>query len=173
MDFIKLELTATEYNGWPKCKFYIDSDLIEDYTFTTGRAEITLPVDLLDGEHSLIIELYDKTSRNTKFENNQIVQDQLVTLENIYINNIKLPNAIKYFGVYKFNDQTIPQGLTWGCNGQWTWVFETPIVTWVLDKKIEENEKYNPPLVPFREKIKLEQEKLEILASKLEQYNVQ
>jgi len=160
MDYIKLELSATECNGWPKCNFYIDSDLIEDYEFSSSAAEITLPLELLDGDHVLTVELYGKTTKNTKVENNKIIQDQLVTLENIIVNNIKLPDFCKYLGVYSYSDQIIPQGLTWGVNGQWNWEFKMPIIAWILDRKIADQELHYPPAVTYLERIELERKQI-------------
>lgn len=138
LDQLVLEFTATCYNGWPKLKFYIDDDLYEDFTFTESKATVKLPLSLVDGEHELVVELYNKTTSNTLVDDNgNIIQDQLVTLDNLYFDNVQLPNFVKYSGIYYFNDQKIPQGLTWGVNGNWKLNFATPLVGWVLEKKDE------------------------------------
>jgi hypothetical protein len=144
MNKIDLIFRATECNGWPKLKFLLDLDLIEDYNFTTSEAKIMIPIDLVKGKHTLFVEFYGKTPRNTKVDNdNNILEDQTVELIDIYVDDILLPNFYKWMGVYKFGDQIHPQALKWGCNGIWSWDIEIPLISWLLEKKIEQREKYN------------------------------
>jgi hypothetical protein len=44
-----------------------------------------------------------------------------------------------------------------------------PYDSWILNKKIEESEKYNKPDIPFAEKIQFENNKLAELEEKLNQ----
>ena len=158
MDSIKLRFRTTECNGWPKVQVLIDNDLYDDHLFSASEETITIPVGLLDGLHNLTIEIYGKTPKNTIVdEQGNIVKAQLIELTDIYINDVKLPEYFKYFGIYKFNGQEYPQATVWGCNGVWEWDFGTPLVTWALDKKVEQNEKYNPVGTP---QIRLVEEKL-------------
>lgn len=162
MNKIKLTFKATECNGWPKLQFLIDQDLIEDYAFTSDTAEITIPVDLVEGTHSLFVELYGKTANNTKIDaDGNIIQDQTVELINMYVDDILLPDFYKWLGTYKFNNQIHLQALKWGCNGVWTWDMQIPLVSWLLDKKIENEEEFNPPSITWDERLKLEQEKIQ------------
>ena len=149
MNTLKITFKTSECNGWPKLRLLIDNDLYEDHLFSSEDEAITVPIEFLDGSHLLELEIYDKTSVNTKVDSaGNIIQDQLIELVDMYVDDVKLPGYFKYMGVYKFNNQTYPQATTWGCNGIWAWEFSTPIVTWVIDKKNENNEKYNPPIIP-------------------------
>lgn len=134
-DYLSLVFSASQHNGWPKLKFYLDDDLYEDYTFTSSSAKIDIPLVLVDGEHELTIELYDKTYNNTKVVNDLIVEDQIVTLEQIQIGGVVVPDFVKYAGVYYTKEQTYPNGLTWGINGQWQLTFKTPFIDWILAEK--------------------------------------
>lgn len=149
MNNLKITFNASECNGWPKLRVLIDNDLYEDHLFSSTNESITVPIEFLDGRHILELEIYGKTSANTKVDSaGNIIQDQLIELVDMFVDDIKLPEYFKYIGVYKFNDQIYPQATVWGCNGSWTWEFFTPIVTWAIDKKNDNAEKYNPPTIP-------------------------
>ena len=148
MNNLKITFSASECNGWPKLRVLIDNDLYEDHLFSSTNESITVPIELLDGRHVLELEIYGKTSVNTKVDREgNIIQDQLIELVDMFIDDVKLPEYFKYIGIYKFNNQTYPQALVWGCNGSWIWEFSTPIITWAIDKKTDNAEKYNPPTI--------------------------
>jgi hypothetical protein len=134
-DNLSLVFSASQHNGWPKLKFYLDDDLYEDYTFTGPSARVDIPLVLVDGEHELTIELYDKTHNNTKVVDDQIIEDQIVTLEQIQIGGVAVPDFVKYSGVYYTKEQTYPNGLTWGINGEWRVKFKMPFISWILEEK--------------------------------------
>jgi len=135
MNDLAISFTATECNGWPRLKFLVDDDLIQDYEFTSDSALIKIPLDLLDGEHVLDIEFYGKTYNNTILVDNNIVKDQLVTLDTICIDNVPVPDFFKYQGLYIVGPTTKPRALTWGENGVWKLTFVYPIVDWLLELK--------------------------------------
>lgn len=168
MNVLMLKLRATECNGWPKIKIFIDNDIIEEYEFNNKDASIIIPIDLLDGQYTLNIELFNKNKHNCIIDNNgKIIQDQTVELVDIYIDNIRLPNFYKWMGIYKFGDQTLLQAVKWGYNGVWSWTFEVPIITWILNKKIEDQEKNNKPKVSYFEIIKKDEELLDLMDSNI------
>ena len=121
MNCLGLLFTATECNGWPKLQFLINDDLIQDHQFTSSSELIEIPLDLFDGAHELGIELYGKTTTNTVLVNNIIVEDQLVTLDTIFIDGVPVPDFVKYSGIYTVGQQK----------------FNYPIIDWVLDLKFE------------------------------------
>lgn len=139
MNQLKLKFTATECRGWPRLKFYIDDDLYEEYHFIETLGEVVLPIYLENGPHELVIELFGKTQENTVFVDGQFLQDQLVTLDEICIDEIPVPNFIKYSGQYHVGETSRPSALTWGQNGRWVLQFQTPIITWVVDQKHQRN----------------------------------
>jgi hypothetical protein len=133
MNQLKLNFSATKCKSWPKLRFYIDGDLYEDYHFESESATITLPIDLLPGEHELSIELYGKTMENTVVDGDKIVEDQLVTIESMSIDDVELLPMFIYHGRVDGAEHT-PQ-MVWGINGFWRWRFGAPIIDWVLDYK--------------------------------------
>jgi hypothetical protein len=141
---LKFEFNVSECNGWPSLHFLIDGDLYLDHQFTHTHELVELPIDLLDSDHLLSLDITKKTPKNTIVDNDgTIIKDQLIELKHVYIDDIKLPNFYLYNSVYKFHNQSYEQALVWGCNGTWEWKFATPIITWALDFKIAHREKYD------------------------------
>lgn len=143
MHWLGLEFQATYCQGWPTIKIYIDNDLYQDFEFLSDSAKIDVPLDLLPGSHELSIELYGKTNLNTKVENDIILQDQLVALKSMSIDNVILPDVVLYQGIYETKDNKHPKILTWGKNGKYNLQFESPIINWVLDLKLQALENQN------------------------------
>jgi hypothetical protein len=136
MNILKLQFEAKECNGWPKLRFLIDDDLYQDFEFSQTIDSVEIPVDLLDGPHELRIDLHSKTHNNTIIVDDTIINDQLVTLTDIYVDNIRIPDFIKYKGTYCVDNNIFPQALTWGQNGFWLLNFEYPIINWILEIKL-------------------------------------
>jgi hypothetical protein len=155
----QLELTfnATESIGWPKLRFFINEDLIEDFQFKTNNATVVIPIDLIDGEYMLSVELYSKPESSTQY----------VELTDMCVDGIKLVDFYKWLGVYKFNNQVHPQALRWECNGVWEWKFCIPLLTYLLDKKIENEEKFTPPLMTNSERLAIERQKISVFEEQL------
>ena len=170
MNILSLVFSASFCNGWPKIKVYLDEDLYHDYEFVSHSGIVDLPIDLLDGPHILKIELYNKTNQNTKIEDDAIIQDQLVTLENIKVDGVIVPKEFLYKGQYTVNNIAPHQGLTWGINGHWSWNFQTPIINWIIiQKNLNENLLINPSISQnySEEKHRAILEHLNILETKL------
>lgn len=168
MNILKLNFLLSECRGWPKVKIYLDDDLYEDKEFQYNNETVTIPLDLVDGDHVLIIETYGKTFENTLQDSQgNIIQDQTITLNSIIVDDIVLPEFFSFTGIYKFDDQEHTQAFTWGKNGKWIWPFETPIITWLLNEKIKNRERYIKPEMPFHERLELENKKLNLFNEQL------
>ena len=149
MTILKFAFRTSECNGWPKVNILIDNDLYHDHQFSSVEETVVLPIELLDGDHLLEIEIYGKTTKNTILDSmGNIISDQLIELVDIYVDDIKLPDWFKYLGIYTYNNQELPRATIWGCNGSWHWEFKMPMITWIIDKKFEHAEKFNPPEIP-------------------------
>ena len=142
MNQLSITFEATFCNGWPRLKFYLDDALYQEFVVNAESTTINLPIDLLDGDHKLAIELWGKTRLNTIVKDGIIVKDQLVTLESIKVDGIQLPNFFKYIGIFDNGIGLQSPCMTWGQNGQWRWNFSTPLITWVLKNINEEEKKY-------------------------------
>jgi hypothetical protein len=162
MDTLSINFFCGEYRGWSKARFILDNDIYHDYHFSKQEETVQVSLDLLDGKHTLQIEFYGKTEANVLFSEaeNKIVQEQFLELRNIYVNNVEVPEFITYSGVYAFNDQQHKSATWFGVNGTWTLEFQTPIIDWLLNEKILIEEKYNPPVITFSQKVNIEKEKL-------------
>ena len=132
---LTLQFQATECNGWPKIRILIDNDIIEEYEFDQNTATIDIPIDLVDGEHVLEIERYDKTNHNIVFVDGKILQDQSVTLMDLYVDGIKLPEMFKYNSKFCYNNSELISVLDWGPNGVWSWRFNTPLLQNLIDQR--------------------------------------
>ena len=132
---LTLHLQATDCRGWPKIRIVIDNNIIQEYDFDQDTAVIEIPLDLLDGDHVLEIERYGKTDQNIVFMDGKILQDQVVTLVDMYVDNVKLPEMFKYDGKFCYNNLELPSVLVWGPNGVWSWKFTTPLLENLIDRK--------------------------------------
>lgn len=139
---------ATECNGWPKLRFCIDNDVLLEHDFTSEIDLISLDLDLLDGDHELEIERYDKKDDNLIFIDGKIKRDQTVELLDFFVDNVKLPMDFKYQGTFYYRDQVVPSGLVWGPNGKFIWHFKTPIVSWIVDWKNQQDPEVIDLFVP-------------------------
>jgi len=162
MNTLSIDFNCGEYNGWPKARILLDNDIYHDYYFSKQEETVSIPLDLLEGEHTLSIEFYGKTNKNVLFSKseNKVLQEQFLEIKNIYIDNIEIPEFIKYSGVYSFNGEEYKSAMWFGVNGTWSIKFYTPIIDWILHEKILLEEKYNPPNMLYYDKVNIEKEKL-------------
>lgn len=134
MNTLSFEFDSQNCNGWAQLRFLIDNDIYLEHQITSAKERVDLQLDLLPGAHCLQIERYGKrTPENIVFVDGKILQDQMTSLVDIYIDDIRLPDHIKYSGVFAHDDQTVPGGLWWGPNGTWTLNIETPLLDWVIN----------------------------------------
>lgn len=171
MNLLGLEFSATKCVNWPSLRFYVDEDLYQEFQFESSAGSIFIPLELMDGEHLLEIELYGKTYDNTKILDGNIIEDQLVTLEKILIDGVPLPSKFLYHG--RLEDNPDSPSLTWGKNGKWIWCFNAPIINWALDFYRTDNvvettltsmysEQKNKKLLSILDKIEKELENVKI-----------
>lgn len=140
---IVLDLVATFCQSWPRIEVDIDNKNSKQYLLDRPFNKITLRVSDDPGSHALNIKLIGKTHDHTKVEHGQITQDQTVTLRNIYVNDVDLPQLFLYQGTYNDGQSERQQCLTWGINDSvWTWAFDTPIIDWAIWCKNENDNQY-------------------------------
>ncbi len=130
-----LEFTASHCEGWPKIRILIDNDIMHEHEFDQETAKIDIPIDLLDGDHLLEIERYGKTNLNIVFIDGKILQDQSVTLVDMFVDGIKLPEMFKYNSKFCYDNLELPSVLVWGPNGIWAWRFRTPLLQNLIDQR--------------------------------------
>lgn len=130
-----LVFAATECQGWPRIRIGVDGDVLVDHDFTSQTESVCVDIDLLPGQHCLEIERWGKQTTNVHHRDGVILQDQTVTLREIYLDDVKLPEWWTSSGSFYYNDQIIHQGMIWGPNGVYRLPFQTPFVTWILAEK--------------------------------------
>ena len=139
MQTVLFEFEATECNGWPKIRIGIDGDVLVDHDFTSSHEYVEVKYDVVDGAHTFDIERWGKQNFNIVHDQGIILQDQTVTLKNIWVQDVCLPEWVKSQGTFRFDDVTLPAGLTWGPNGVYSIPAQTPLVNWIVHQNTQRN----------------------------------
>jgi hypothetical protein len=132
---LELGFSSTYCNGWPNLNIHLNGLLYKQHQFSSSFEKILVSYQFDQGPHLLTLELHSKTNNNTKLVNGTIVEDQLLTLDYIKVDNVKLPDYFLCMGKYTYKNSDPKQGLTWGINGQWLWQFTAPIIDWIINIK--------------------------------------
>ncbi len=142
MNTITLVLRATEFNGWPKVKIFLggtclfDKELSQEFT--------SIDVLLNDRDDYIKVERYGKTHDQFKLVDGKIVEDQILEIYSLVVDGVKIPDWFKYNQSYiEFDNIKHSNSTVLGPNGFWTLQFKLPFITFLLDKKIEHEAKYN------------------------------
>ena len=135
MIFLKFQFSAIECNGWPKLRFIIDDDIHLEHEFTSNTESVPLLFDIEHGKHVLQIERYGKKDNNIILDGQTIVRDQIVELQDIFLEDIKLPDYVKYSGSFRYSGRVEPSSMYWGPNGVFELDFETPFVDWIINQQ--------------------------------------
>lgn len=150
---LKIKFQCSKFKRWPKVKIFVDGDLLEEVHFTKKNEEVQMPLSLLDGEHLLEIEHFDKTNQDTEFHNGKILQDTRFEITNINIFDYDIPytpllncNFIpEWSRLTKPNNMAdqLPQSRVVGPNGTWSFKFGTPIEEWIINQRRKINDLSN------------------------------
>lgn len=128
MNQFRIYFKSSNVNGRPQVRVWVGDRLVEDQQLVNEIDTIEFSVA---NETTIHVERYGKTKDNSTDE-----LDQYLEIEKITVDNIRLPDFILYnHSHFKFDNQSIV-GLTFNPNGVWTFKFEQPFITWVLDQKI-------------------------------------
>lgn len=151
MNNIEINFKNYKFKRFPKVKIYVDRELIEEVQFDKEEQTVRVLVALEDGKHTLEIEHFDKTSRDTQIKDGNIVADTKFTINSIVIDDFDFSSSLLYQCEFRANwkdldkpkdfPDVLSQSLTIGPNGIWRLPFETPIDDWLIQCKIEENER--------------------------------
>ena len=143
--FIEISFNNQKFLRYPKVKIFIDGDLLEEKTFEKQKETVTIPVDMIDGDHLLEIEHFDKTNRDTEFKNGEILRDTKFTIEKINICSYDIPYGFFLNCVFKPDwshltqpknfPKQIKQSQIVGPNGTWSLNFTTPIDDWLINER--------------------------------------
>ena len=134
-----IELAVKPYWGqcWPEVLIKLDEVILHDGPLTEVK-NFKIEPFLTRGEHTITVELFNKTDANTGENFDQAVEITGVTFENI--GTERFVWAGKYTPKYPepwASEQTGPLPLVltnstvMGWNGRWELEFTTPIFTWI------------------------------------------
>ena len=142
---LKFQFRCQPCNGWPRIQVKIDDRLLCDHDFSQDEEYLTISVPVATGTRKLSITRYGKTQDNTKVdEHGNIVQDQILEIKSVDVRGSRIPDYIfDQHSVFQFDDQTHLGSRYFGPNGQWTFEFVEPLVTWILDQKILHEAQYS------------------------------
>lgn len=150
---LKINFECYKFKHWPKVKIFVDGDLLEEVYFTKKYEEVKMPLSLLEGEHLLEIEHFDKTNQDTEFYNGDILQDTKFEISNINIFDYDIPytpllscNFVPEWSKLtrpKNFPKELPQSRVVGPNGIWSFKFATPIEDWIINQRRKQNELTN------------------------------
>lgn len=142
-NLLQIVFNPVDCNGFPRIRVALDNDLICDVEINPSNQTVEVPVSKSVGRRILTVERYGKTNDNCNGD-----QDQTLEIVNIKIDNASLPKfLINSNSRFEFNDQCHPGSCFFGPNGTWTFEFETPMLTYVLDQRIVHEAKYSQDYV--------------------------
>ena len=142
---LELHFRCHKYKRYPKFKIHVDGDQLEEVQFNDAREVVKVPLSIMDGEHLLEIEHFDKTSDDTKFVNGKIEIDTKFEITKVSINGFDIPYTPLLACSFKpdwkdlhrpanFPD-VLKQSLIVGTNGIWSLDFATPIEDWIINQR--------------------------------------
>jgi len=133
-----LTLWSNNVNGRPFIRLTLDGIVHYDSVLTE---EITYLLVTLDdttvSNHTLQLIRYGKT-----YENVDSINDQTVILQSIEIDGVKIPDYIIHQSTFTYADVIEHGSLEFGPNGIWEFVFTSPIITDLMDRKIQHEMQY-------------------------------
>lgn len=144
MDCLTFAFKATCCNGWPKIKIFRDHTVIKNHQFSNEKETISIEIPNSRGNHLICVERFGKEDHNVVVSDGFIIEDQVVEIESIFINGVKLPDfVINNHTEFKFADQVHKGSTYFGPNGTWSLKYYGSMVTWLLDRKITHEVQYN------------------------------
>lgn len=133
------------YNGWPTISLEIDGRKSFEHQFSQSNEKLCIKLPAGSGKRKLSIVRTGKTDRNIQIDTSgKIVQDQTLEIKYIKINGTVIPDYIfRRHSRFEFENQVHPGSMWFGPNGVWTFEFQEPLITWLLEEKIYHESNYN------------------------------
>ena len=111
----------------PNIRFKINDCAQGHFQLCVGSTKTQLTLPISHGQHVIEIERYGKLDHHG---------DQSVTLDDIYIDDVKLPDWVKSSGQFHDNSTVVESGLIWYPNGRYVLPVQTPVINWIVDERI-------------------------------------
>lgn len=116
---------STYCGGWPRLVFSIDDQICLEHQIDHCKETVDLAVDLSAGTHQLRITKISSSASD----------EQLVILEDILLNDVRLPFFVKHSGVFAFGHEQHAGSVWWQPNGSWVLDLESPLTDWIIATK--------------------------------------
>jgi hypothetical protein len=142
---IIVSLSGEWHDDPPKFKLYIDDTLIdsgqiEERHDKNEAKSIRWTGSLEEGDHMLRVVFFDKTDKDTKLEDGEIVADKLLRIEEVTIDDIDLGHLVYKLCEF-YPDKSIrpdlpdmiPNLTNIGYNGECQLKFQVPTYLWLLE----------------------------------------
>ena len=135
---IKINLSSDHWEQrYPGARVYINDQLIFE-NLIKEPTEINHTADLAEGEHKIIIEMYNKNPGDTETDdNNNITDDVVLNIDGISLEEIELGRLLWTKSIYYPADEHAPERLdncvNLGWNGRWELEFSSSIYLWLLE----------------------------------------
>lgn len=127
MTVLTFAFTVSSGIALPNIRFKVDNRDLGHQQLAVGESTAMLSLSVTDGEHVIEIERYGKLDQHG---------DQSVTLDDIYIEDVRLPAWVKSSGQFHYNDTVVDSGLIWYPNGRYLLTVQTPVINWIVDERI-------------------------------------
>jgi|TARA_R110000796_G_scaffold42596_1_gene105203 hypothetical protein len=144
---IDLHLQANFWRNSPSILIKLDNKIIKNITNFVDKQRTTIPFDaeLDDGEHQLIIERQNKTTKDTLLKNSKIIKDSTINILDIVIDEISIEPLLDHANFFpKYAEPWLSQQKQIGkeppasynyCrtlhhNGEWKLDFANPVHIW-------------------------------------------
>lgn len=138
MTKIQLKLTSTYCQGWPRARIRHGNTCHDIQVKEYADIELEVVAD------ELVIERYGKQPHNVEFDRDTVLKDQILKIDSIQVNGVDVPEyVLQNHSQFRFDDQVHQGSRYFGPNGVWRFQFQLPLVTWLLDQKIQHEAKYN------------------------------
>ena len=142
---LEFEFHCQWCQGWPMISISIDDLPVCDHAFSQETEFLTIAFPRANGPRKLSIVRHGKDTDNVMTDHDGIiVKDQTLEIRSVKINGSRIPDHIfDQHSQFSFNDQIHQGSRYFGPNGTWTFNMIDPLITWILDEKIQHESKYN------------------------------
>jgi hypothetical protein len=138
-NLLNFVIRATNVNGWPCVKIKTSNTNFKKIVIDQELTKFVISVPTTQSHNSIILERYNKTEANQTQ-----TTDQIIEILSVSIDNVAIPNFIfEKFSKFEFDHQCHNGSRYFSPNGVWTFVFQTPLITWILDQRILHESQYN------------------------------
>jgi len=139
-----IRLSATPCGGWPRIRTRLDGVQISHVDMQGANDTVVIDFDTQPAEHVIEIERWGKNSRNTKTQDGVVIEDQVLEIQQVYLDGVLVPDYIvRNLSEFRYHDKVDAGSLYFGPNGVWCMTVRTPLLTYFLDQKIQHESQYS------------------------------